>query len=356
MTPPVLAALILGRPLILCTAALDDSLGALLAQVNEEGKENALYYLSRHLIPAEVCYPPIEKHGLTLIFVAQKLRHYMLWHKVSLISRVNPLQYIMTRATLAGRLARWSMVLLQFDITFVPLRTIKGQILADFLTEHPLPAESPLNDDLPDEQVLNVESPLEQRWEMYFDGAASATRVQGSHKVIPGKAGIGLVFVTPERGMMRYSYHLSDSCTSNEAEYEALIAGLELTILMGITDVNIYGDSQLIIQQITGQYKILKPRLEEYYKYAIKLLEQIPNVTLYRIPRGDNSHADTLAKLAKELACSLPDSINIVVTGRQVLSRIDIGRLYEAEEKDSIIATTAAEDAEDWRQPFVRYL
>ncbi|NAU33243.1 hypothetical protein EE082_27610 [Klebsiella pneumoniae] len=111
-SPPVLAALIPGKPLILYTAALDESLGALLAQENKNGKENSLYYLSRWLIPAELKYPAMEKQCLALIFAVQKLRHYMLSHKISLVSRVNPLQYLMTRPTLSGLLARWSMILL----------------------------------------------------------------------------------------------------------------------------------------------------------------------------------------------------------------------------------------------------
>ncbi|NAU33237.1 hypothetical protein EE082_27575, partial [Klebsiella pneumoniae] len=85
-SPPVLAAPIPGKPLILYTAALDESLGALLAQENENGKENSLYYLSRRLIPAELKYPAMEKQCLALIFAVQKLRHYMLSHKISLVS------------------------------------------------------------------------------------------------------------------------------------------------------------------------------------------------------------------------------------------------------------------------------
>ncbi|KAI0519707.1 hypothetical protein KFK09_007166 [Dendrobium nobile] len=197
--PPVLAAPIPGRPLILYTAALDESLGALLAQVNDEGKENALYYLSRRLLPTEIRYPTIEKHCLALIFAVQKLRHYMLSHQVNLISSVNPLQYLMTRPTLSGRLARWSMILLQFEITFIPLRVVKGQAVADFLAAHPLPAESPLNDDLPDEQIMSLKEPNNQVWEMYFDGAASSQRGKAHQPTIPGKAGIGLVFITPIR-------------------------------------------------------------------------------------------------------------------------------------------------------------
>ncbi|PKU60200.1 hypothetical protein MA16_Dca026585 [Dendrobium catenatum] len=89
--PPVLAAPIPRKPLILYTAALDESLGALLAQVNDEGKDNSLYYLNRRLIPTKIRYPSIEKHCLALVFSAQKLRNYMLSHSISLISRVNPL-------------------------------------------------------------------------------------------------------------------------------------------------------------------------------------------------------------------------------------------------------------------------
>ncbi|NAU72104.1 reverse transcriptase-like protein, partial [Klebsiella pneumoniae] len=71
---------------------------------------------------------------------------------------------------------------------------------------------------------------------------------------------------------------------------------------MDIREIKVFGDSQLVINQIAGTYKVLKPRLLEYYQYAMKLLQRIPVVTLTRIPRGLNATADALAKLAKELA------------------------------------------------------
>ena len=111
LQPPVLAAPIPGKPLILYTTALEGSLGALLAQENEGGKENALYYLSRMLVGAESNYTPIEKHYLALILAIKKLRHYMLSYKVTLISRVDPICYLMTRPMLTGRLAKWAVIL-----------------------------------------------------------------------------------------------------------------------------------------------------------------------------------------------------------------------------------------------------
>ncbi|GAA0164307.1 hypothetical protein LIER_19974 [Lithospermum erythrorhizon] len=71
MSPPVLAAPIQGKQLILHVAAHEQLVGALLAQENEEGKENALYYLSKRMTPNELKYTPIVKMCLTLIFAIQ---------------------------------------------------------------------------------------------------------------------------------------------------------------------------------------------------------------------------------------------------------------------------------------------
>ena len=150
----MLAAPIAVKPLILYTTALEGSLGALLAQENEEGKENALYYLSRMLVGAENRYTPIGKHCLSLVFAVKKPRHYLLSHKVIPISRIDPLKYLMTRPLLTGRLAKWGLILMEFDITYAPQKAIKGQALADFLVAHPLPKDSPLSCDLPDEETL----------------------------------------------------------------------------------------------------------------------------------------------------------------------------------------------------------
>jgi len=86
LNPPVLAAPVKGRSLILYIAAQPSSVGALLAQHNDEGKEVACYYLSRTLASAEHNYSPIEKLCLGLVFALKKLRHYMLAHPIQLIA------------------------------------------------------------------------------------------------------------------------------------------------------------------------------------------------------------------------------------------------------------------------------
>ncbi|KAL0347625.1 UNVERIFIED_CONTAM: hypothetical protein Scaly_1778500 [Sesamum calycinum] len=95
------------RRLILYVAAQELSVGILLAQVNDEGKENALYYSSRTMTPNELKYSPIEKLCLALIFSIQKLKHYFQSHSIHLVSKANPLKYVMEKPVLSDRLARW---------------------------------------------------------------------------------------------------------------------------------------------------------------------------------------------------------------------------------------------------------
>ena len=124
--PPVLGAPIPGKPLRLYISAQEQSLGALCVQENEEGKEVALYYLSRTLVGAESKYSPIEKMCLSLIFVVQKLKHYMQAHTVQVISKADPKKYILSRPVLNGRLAKWAVILKQYYLVYVPQKAVKG--------------------------------------------------------------------------------------------------------------------------------------------------------------------------------------------------------------------------------------
>ncbi|XXG53667.1 hypothetical protein AAC387_Pa03g1729 [Persea americana] len=229
--PPVLAAPTTGKLFILYTRGLDYSLGALLAHENDERKEVALYYLNRMLVGAEHLYSPVEKECLVVMFAVQKLRHYLLSNTVYLILRINLLKVLVTKAdSLNVRLEKWSILLSQFDIRYVPQKATKGQALADFLVKHPLPKDSPLKDDLPDGPFYNVEtSSSNASWDMYFDGA---TRTNEKGKLI---SKIGILFVSPGKYMIPHAFSLLEPCSDNAAEYQALIIGLELVLESSIT-------------------------------------------------------------------------------------------------------------------------
>ena len=118
--PPILAAPVKGCPLILYIATQPASIGALLAQHNDEGKKVACYFLSRTMVGAEHNYSPIEKLCLGLIFALKKLRHYMLTHQIQLVGRADPLRYVVNQPLLAGQLGKWAVLVMEFDITYVP--------------------------------------------------------------------------------------------------------------------------------------------------------------------------------------------------------------------------------------------
>ncbi|PIN24824.1 DNA-directed DNA polymerase [Handroanthus impetiginosus] len=162
MKPPALAMLVPGCSLVLHIAAQEHSIGALLAQENDNGKENTLYYLSRMMTPNELKYSPIEKICLALIFANQKLKHNFQAHTVRIVSKANPLEYVMTRLALFDRLV------------------VRGQVIVDFLANHPIPTEWELSDDLPDEDVLTLILGLE----MIVDIKQLRLRVYGDSKLV----------------------------------------------------------------------------------------------------------------------------------------------------------------------------
>ena len=151
--PPVLGAPIPKKPLICYNAAQEKFQGALCVHKNEEGKEIVLYYLSRTLVGAELKYSPIEKICPSLIFVIQGQRQYMQAYTVQVISKADPIKYILSRPILNGRLAKWAIILKQYDLVYVAQRAVKGHALADFLADHPIPDNWELNDNLPGEDA-----------------------------------------------------------------------------------------------------------------------------------------------------------------------------------------------------------
>ena len=334
--PPVLMAPIQGRPLILYVAAQEGSLGVLLAQENDNGKEGALYYLSRTLTGAELNYSPIEKICLALIFALQKLRHYLLAHSVRLISRADPLKYIMSKPVLTGRLAKWALMLQEFEITYVPQKAIKGQALADFLADHPVPNDWEISDDLPDEEVMTVN--VSPPWEMYFDGSATKNG-----------AGAGVVFITSDGDVVPYAFTLTQLCSNNMAEYQALILGLEMAIKNEVHTLRVFGDSKLVVSQLLTEYEVRKSELVPYHRYATALAESFAEFSITHVPRKENAQANALASLASSLT-SVDKKVGINLSQTWAVPPV-----LEEEGYDEL-ATVYDIEEEDWRQPIIDFL
>lgn len=98
----MLATPIKGKPLVLYISTTDVSLGALPAQHDTKGKEREIYYINRTLVGYELNYTTVEKTCLAVVFVTHKMRHYMHAHYVKLIENIDPLKYLLSKATLFG--------------------------------------------------------------------------------------------------------------------------------------------------------------------------------------------------------------------------------------------------------------
>ena len=120
--------------------------------------------------------------------------------------------------------------------------------------------------------------------------------VDGAADLHTKTAGIGGVFLGENNEeLYRFSKYLDDT-TNNEAEYSALIRGLELNIM----DIKIYADSELLVKQVNGEYKVKHERMRPLHRKAIALLCQYSNWSLQHVPRDDNMIADKLSKEGME--------------------------------------------------------
>ncbi|XP_020272463.1 uncharacterized protein LOC109847642 [Asparagus officinalis] len=199
-------------------------------------------------------------------------------------------------AALNWRLARWVLLLSQYDIHFMPQKSVKGQAICDLMASHPLGAKTDLFEDLPDEppEVNTTSSP--EVWQMFFDGAS---RVGMSD---PSLQEWGVVLTSPRNHVLPHAFSLTEPCTNNVDEYNALLIGLELARELEIRHLEAYGDSQLIIKQMTGDYEVRNDDLISLHKAATKLVESFKSFCIEHVLRSKNTYADALASLATNLA------------------------------------------------------
>nr|XP_025886269.1 uncharacterized protein LOC101253774 [Solanum lycopersicum] len=227
--PPVLVPPREGSPLLLYLSVSDSAFSCVLGQHDETGKkERSIYYISKKFTPYESRYTLLMRTCCALTWLSQKLRHYLSSYTTYLISRMDPLMYIFQKAMPTGKLAKWQMLLSEFDIMYVTQKAIKAQALADHLAENPVDEEyEPLKTYFHDEEVSFVGEDISEAypgWRLFFDGEAN-------HQ---GK-GIGAVLVSESGQHYPMAAKLRFNCTNNMAEYEACILDLKMAV-----DMNVY--------------------------------------------------------------------------------------------------------------------
>jgi ribonuclease HI len=125
-------------------------------------------------------------------------------------------------------------------------------------------------------------------WSLHFDGASRGN---------PGPSSYGFVLQSTTNATIEDNQAIGET-TNNCAEYEALIAGLERALDQGITRLNVYGDSQLIIKQVRGDWAVNDHKMQERHSTVKDLLKDFERVDFSHKPREANERADELANQA----------------------------------------------------------
>ncbi|GLJ36903.1 hypothetical protein SUGI_0745930 [Cryptomeria japonica] len=142
------------------------------------------------------------------------------------------------------------MILSEFDIHYTKRRAIKGQEITDQPAEAPLPRKQPMEIEFPDMDVLTIST---KQWTLYFDGSYNQHGSSAS-----------ILFITPKGQTIPRSYRLMFPCTNNVVEYEALVIGIKMVVEWRIIELKVYGDSQLVINQINNDYQTKDDKLLPY--------------------------------------------------------------------------------------------
>ncbi|XP_075478978.1 uncharacterized protein LOC142519843 [Primulina tabacum] len=304
---PVLVKPEPGEKLYVYMSATEYDVSSVL--IKEEGTDQKLvYYVSHALRGPELRYSEMEKIALALVMTARKLRPYFLLHQVIVLTN-SPLGRIMTHSEVSGRMIKWTVELGEYDIEYKPRVAIKAQALSDFLSEMIQPSE-------------------EDVWKVSVDGASSLVG-----------CGVGVVLVSPLGEKVKLALRIDSRITNNEAEYEAVLAGIRAAREVGASRIILFSDSQLITQQIKGIYEAKDDRMLKYLRLFRAQAESFMDWSIEQVPREENSEADALAKMAASLS---------EVNTREVLH---ITRLVLSTEEE---ASPMPEDS--WMTPLIAYI
>ena len=126
------------------------------------------------------------------------------------------------------------------------------------------------------------------------------------------------MLVSPQNYVIPRAFSLTEPCTNNTAEYNALLIGMQLKDEIGVKHLESYGDSKLIINQVRGEYNVRHEDLVPYYEATINLVEKFKSFYIDHVPRQQNIYADALASLAASLALPAKTTEKVLVASRDL--------------------------------------
>ena len=181
---------------------------------------------------------------------------------------------------------------------------MKAQVLADFLVECAGLGKEPEEGPPVQPMEVGTDEPGEDAWILHVDGASNS-----------GGSGAGLILANGDGVVAECALRFQFPATNNQAEYEALLAGLRVSRELGVTNLKAFSDSQLVAGQVSGEYVAHDPQMAKYLELIKAGASKFWRFNIFHIPRGENARADTLSRLA-----TLPDSM----LGRAHVERLEI--------------------------------
>ena len=138
-------------------------------------------------------------------------------------------------------------------------------------------------------------------------GPSLFIHIDGASRGNPGEAGFGVHVASSEGRTLAELYGYLGHATNNVAEYQALIHALRYAIRNGAHQVRIFSDSELVVRQISGAYRVKHKDMVPLHREASRLLAQIEDASLSHVPREENKDADRLANRALDAKASSLD-------------------------------------------------
>jgi hypothetical protein len=247
-TAPILAAPAPREPMLLYVVATPRVISiVIVVECTEEGKElpiqRPVYYLSEVLTLSKQNYPHYQNVAYGMYMAVKKLKHYFEEHPIMVVS-TTPLSEIIGCKDAMGRVPKWAIELASHTIQYKPRTTIKSQIIVDFFA------------DWGEHQLLSL-APDSTHWRMNFDGS----------KMLEG-LGVGVILTFPKGDKLQYVLHMHFRVSNNVAKYEALVHGLKLAKEIGIRRILCFGDSDLVVHQVSREWDAKDANMASYRFYV----------------------------------------------------------------------------------------
>ncbi|XP_043694169.1 uncharacterized protein LOC122644860 [Telopea speciosissima] len=174
-------------------------------------------------------------------------------------------------------------------------------------------------------------------WKLFFDGSRTSA-----------SAGAGIMLLSPTGVETHLTFQLYFSCMNNQAKYEALLIGLKTLSAMGVRNVEIIGDSQLVIKHLAKEYRCESQTLLPYFSLAQQCLSKFDDSSVKHIPRAENSVADCLAQPASSVLFSQGEVEKVFIIQRKTFSSVLKDETFEIGCLDEV--------QPDWRSPVIHFL